>query len=70
MAALVYINEKHEYQHNATKKSKIEYMYVTRGNSKFAILFEHTSYMEGVPLSTTQGRVQLGLHAPQINPKA
>ena len=26
MAVLVGINEKHEYQHNATKKSKIEYI--------------------------------------------
>ena len=44
IAVLVGINEKHEYQHNAIKKSENR-MYVTCGNSKFAILFQHTWYI-------------------------
>ena len=43
MAVLVDINEKHESQHNATKKSKIDIR--NRENSKIAMHFEHTSYI-------------------------
>ena len=41
LAELVGISEAYEYQHNATKNR----IHVTRGDSKFAILFEQTTYM-------------------------
>ncbi|KAG8336019.1 Exonuclease mut-7 [Homalodisca vitripennis] len=44
MAEIVNTSERHMYQHNATKKIEIR-IYVTRENSKFVILFEHTSYI-------------------------
>ena len=43
MAELVGISEGCEYKHNATKKIENR-IYVSRGNSKFAILFEQTTY--------------------------
>ena len=42
MAKLVGISERYEYQHNARKKIENR-IYVTRGNSKYAILFEQTT---------------------------
>ena len=42
MVELVGISGGYEYQHSATKIDNR--IYVTRGNSKFAILFEQTTY--------------------------
>ena len=44
MAEPVSIYERYEYQDNATKKIENQ-IYVIRGNSKFAILFEQTTYI-------------------------
>ena len=41
MVELVGISEEYEYQRNATKIGNP--IYVNRGNSKFAILFEQTT---------------------------
>ena len=41
MVELDGISEGYEYQHNATKNR----INVTRGNSKFAMLFEQTTYV-------------------------
>ena len=42
MTKLVGVSEEYEYQHNATKNENR--IYVTRGNSKFAIIFKQTTY--------------------------